>query len=249
MDVGVGQGYPGEGDDPAVVHAAGDDGYHGARVRAGRAVDPEPPVGVEALAPGQPRQLGRVPGPRDHPTVGRGHQHRAGEDPGQLGGEVGQVAALQHHRHQRAVHLLAAGQHRRLLVEQLAEHLVEHVVEADPVRELDDREAPPVRLGQHRRRYRVEVAMQLDGQRREAAGVQLRDQADQRVGVVPQRVPRGEQQLVRLHPGQDVRHLHDVEPLDHPVQPAGSGEDPRAGQGRRAEDLAHSQPRTRQRLG
>ncbi len=157
-------------------------------------------------------------------------------------GEVGEAAALQHDADQSAVYLLAAGQYCGLPVEQLAEYLVEDVVEADPAGELDDREAPPVGLGEHLRGYRVQVPVQLDGQRRQPPLVQLGDQVDQRVGVVPQRVPGGEQQLVRLHPGQDVGYLHDVQPPDHPVEPARPGQHPRTGERRRAEHLADPQP-------
>src|SRR5205814_1219288 len=132
------------------------------------------------------------------------------------------------------------------------------VVEADPGGELDDREVAAVRLGEHLRRYRIQVPVQLDGQRRQAPHIQLRHEIDQRPGVLAQRVPGGEQQLVRLHPGQDVGYLHDVQALDDPVQPARPGQHLGASQCGRSEHLPYPQPdrrlggqrrRTARRLG
>ena len=90
-------------------------------------------------------------------------------------------------------------------------------------------------------RHLVQVAVQLDRERGQAAVVELGDEVDQRVRVVAQRVAGGEQQLVRLDPGQDVRYFHDVEPRHDPVQPAGSGQDPRLGQAGRRQHLADPQ--------
>ena len=256
VHVGVGDGRAGERDDPAVVDPSGHDRDDRAVVPAvgrprRRRLDPEPPEPVERRRLEDPGELVGVAGLGHHPPVRGGDEHRPAQDRGQLGGEVGEVAALEHHRDQGPVHLLAAGGQRGLAVEQRRQHLVEDVVEADALRELDHREAAPVGLLQQPGRHLVEVAVQLDGERGQPPVVELADQRDERVRVVAQRVAGGEQQLVRLHPGQDVGDLHDVEPRDDAVQAARPGQHARLGQAGRLQHLAHAQPdhgltRTRQ---
>ncbi len=75
-----------------------------------------------------------------------------------------------------AVHLVGSGQRGRLPVEQVGQHLLEDVVERDPVRQPDHREATPIGLGEHRGRQRVQVAAELDPERGQPALVQVRHQ-------------------------------------------------------------------------
>ncbi len=174
-----------------------------------------------------------------HPPAAVHRGDRDVEQPGHPFGHLVQPAARQHHLHQRPVRLLGAGQHGRLPVEDVGEHLVEDVVEADVVGQQDQREAEPVGLLHHLAGQLVDVAAELDGQRREAPLVQVGHQAAERLRRVAQRVAGGEQQLVRLDPGQDVGHLHDVEALHDAAQPALPRDQPRLREGGHAEHLPH----------
>ena len=59
-----------------------------------------------------------------------------------------QAAAFEDHPEQRPVDRVAALQGGRLPVEDLGQDLGQDVVEADPVRQLDQGKAAPIRLGQ-----------------------------------------------------------------------------------------------------
>ncbi len=160
------------------------------------------------------------------------------QQPGHLGGHLAHAAARQHDLDQPPVGVLGAGQDGCLPVEDVGEHLVEDVVEPNVVGEDDQREAQPVGLLDHLGGQFVEVAAQLDGERRQPAFVKIRHKAAQRLGSVPERVAGREQQLVRLHPRQDVGDLHDVEALHDAVEPALPGDEPRPREGRHAQDLS-----------
>ena len=55
------------------------------------------------------------------------------------------------------------------------------------------------------------------------------------------RKARGQQQLVRLHPRQDVRPLHHVEAPDHPIETCRAGEHRRAAQTGDIQQVTHRQ--------
>jgi hypothetical protein len=122
-----------------------------------------------------------------------------------------------------------------LLVEDDREHRADDVIEAALRRELDQREAARFGGGHHRRRDLLEVAIRLDRDPGQSLGRELGDQRAEGGSVVPQRIGRGQEQLVRLHPGEDVRHLHDIDVPDTMSQAGTSREHPRIAQGRQIE--------------
>lgn len=194
------------------------------------------PGGIGGVA-----QRGHVldgPGRGQHVAHPVQHGHPHAQQPGDLGRHLAQPAPGEHDLDQRPVRLLRPGQHGGLAVEDVGQHLVEDVVEADVVGKLDQREAEPVGLLHHLLGQLVEIAAELDGERGQAALVEVGHQPAERLGRVAQRVTGGEQQLVRLDPGQDVGHLHHVEALHDAVQAPFPRDQPGSRQCRDAEDLA-----------
>ena len=141
------------------------------------------------LRPGSPvAQLGRyaVGRPAAASIPARRVDHRDGdaEQRRDLGGDLLQPAAAQHDLDERPVGLLGAGEHRGLAVEDVGQHLVEDVVEADVVGQQDQREAQPVGLLDHLVGQPVQIAAELDRERREAALVQVGHEPAERLGVL-----------------------------------------------------------------
>jgi hypothetical protein len=110
--------------DPAVVHAAGDDGHGGQAPRTpGRLgvgddpcrhpLDPPAPAPVDVAGRQHPGHVGRRTGHRLHPAVRRRRRDHPAEDPDELVGHLLQAAAVDDHLHERPVDLLGAGRGRR----------------------------------------------------------------------------------------------------------------------------------------
>jgi hypothetical protein len=176
-------------------------------------------------------------GQEDASRVDRGD--RDAQQPGDLGGHLTHPSSGEHDLHERPVRLLRTGEGGGLPVEDVGEHLVENVVETDLVGQQDQRKTQPVGLLDHLSGQLVQISPQFDRECGEAALVEIGHEAVQRLRRVAQRVAGGEQQLVRLHPGEDVGHLHDVEALHDAVEAALAGDQPGVRQRRDPEQLTH----------
>lgn len=63
------------------------------------------------------------------------------------------------------------------------------------------------------------------------------EQTGEVLRMLADRVCGGQQQLVRLHPGQDVGDFHDVGHLHRPLEPRGTGDEPCALHARQLENI------------
>jgi hypothetical protein len=170
---------------------------------------------------------------------------------GELLGDLGKAATLEDDPHEHAVDLLGALQDGRLPVDDVGERLAEDVVEADVPRDVDDGKVELVGTPQHLPRQRLEVASKLHAQCGQAAGVERRHQRRELGGRGRQRVAGRQQELVLLHPREDVGHGHHVEALHDPVQARNARHDLRGRQRRQPQQLADGRPprqRPRSRL-
>jgi hypothetical protein len=152
--------------------------------------------------------------------------------------DLRQPAAAQHDRRESVVDLGGPLQADRLGVQDDGQDRVDDVAERAVMRKLDQRKAELVRGRQHLGRDLVDVSGRLQGKTGEASSREARDQPEERGPVIPERVGRRQEELVRVDPAEDVRHLHDVHVPDPPVEAGSPRDDPGVAERVEIQDVA-----------
>ena len=162
--------------------------------------------------------------------------------------DLAEAAAAQDDPRESVVDLRGALEPDRFRIEDHPEHRPDDLVERRGWRQLDQGEVEPVCLGHHRLGDRADVASRLDGHPRETVRDQVWDQLGERRRILAERVRGRQEELVRLHPVEDVRDLHHVDGPDDPAETGSTGDEAGARQVRQLEDVGDRDTRDRAAL-
>ncbi len=211
------------------------DGRHLAAPPAAR------PAALPQLGHG-PRQVvrdGRVEARRvsKHGPLPVDDRHRHRDRLRERLGDRTQPTATQDDPREPVVDLRGPLEPDRLDVEDDPEHRADDLVEGGRRRQLDERKPQPISVLDHRGRDRLDVAGRLDRHPGEPVGHETGHELLEGGGVLPERVRGGEQELVRLHPVEDVRDFHDVDRPDDPTEARTPGDEARLLQWRQIENV------------
>ena len=175
---------------------------------------------------------GEIRGSPLNDILGVDDRHRPPDELGQRLGDLTEAAARQRDARESVVDRGGTLEARGLDIEDDRQDGMDELVERRLRRELDEREGVAIGRLDHRLRDRLDVPAGLEGHAGQAAFRQPGNERVERDRVVAEWVGRRQQQLVGLHPVEDVRDLHHVDPADRPAQAVPPADDPGAGQRR-----------------
>ena len=152
-------------------------------------------------------------------------------------GDLAQAAAAQDDPGEPIVDLRRALETDRLGMEDHAEDGTDDLVERGRRGQLDQGEAEPVSLADHRLGDRADVARRFDRHPGQAVVDQVRHELGERLRVLAERIGRRQEELVRLHPVEDVRDLHDVHRANDAIDAGATRDEACSGQDRQGQDV------------